>query len=87
MAKDNNNIRENFITIVNKKITKALVGKKIISANYMTDTEMIDLGWSRRALIIMFDDNNVMYASTDDEGNNAGVLFTTIKDFETIPAI
>jgi len=83
----NNNIKENFMTIVNKKITNAFIGKRIISAGYMTDKEMTQLGWRKRTLIIKFEDNTIMYASNDNEGNEAGVLYTSIEGFEIIPTI
>jgi hypothetical protein len=78
---------ENLILEWNDKVAKALVGKKIINASYMTNEEMNILGWSKRALIIQFDDGTYMYASADDEGNNAGALYTDIKGLPIIPTI
>ena len=78
---------KNLITKWNKDVSKALIGKKIIGASYMTDAEMNHLGWYKRALVIIFDDHSVMYASADDEGNDAGSLFTTIEGLEVIPTI
>lgn len=71
----------------NKDVAKALIGKRIVNASYMTDAEMNHLGWYKRALVIIFDDHSVMYASADDEGNDAGSLFTTIEGLEVIPTI
>jgi len=68
-----------------KKAKKALVGKRIVDAQYLTDDEMEGLGWSRRSIAIFLDDGTYILASTDDEGNGPGALFTSIKDLEVIP--
>ncbi len=68
-------------------IAKVLVGKKIVAIRYMTDEEMDNHGWSRRALIIQLDDGTAIYPSADDEGNGAGALFTNSEEMPTIPVI
>ena len=79
-----------------KKITKAswgmqcaakLVGKTIKDCRYMTDKEMQESGWYKSPLVIIFTDGTAMYASADDEGNDGGSIFTTIKGLEVIPTI
>lgn len=67
--------------------TKALVGKKIVSVGYMSAQDAKNMGWFHRPLIIFFEDGTHMYASSDDEGNDAGAIFTNIKGFETIPVL
>ena len=65
----------------------ALVGRKIIGFRYLDDDEIEELGWYRKAPVLILDNGDAIWASKDDEGNDAGALFTTIKDFETIPVI
>ena len=64
-----------------------LRGKTIQSCRYMTDAEMQKMGWCQCPLLIIFTDGTVMYASTDDEGNDGGAIFTNIKGLEIIPTI
>jgi hypothetical protein len=64
-----------------------LKGKTIKTCRYMTDAEMQKFGWYKCPLMILFTDGTVLYASTDDEGNDGGALFTTIKGLEVIPTI
>lgn len=68
-------------------VSKLLLNKKIVAVRYMNDKEMEDHGWHRRALLIQLDDGTVIYPSSDDEGNDAGALFTTSEDLPTIPVI
>ncbi len=64
-----------------------LVGKTITNVRYLTDLEMKHLGWYHSTLMIFFDSGEHIYASADDEGNDAGALFTSFKDLPTIPVI
>jgi hypothetical protein len=64
-----------------------LVGKTIKYVRYQFTSEKQDLGWSKRALVIFFSDGSYMYPSSDDEGNNAGALLTSVKGLEGIPTI
>lgn len=66
-------------------ITALLVGKKITKVRYMTENERDDHGWYGRPLLIYLDDGTVIYPSKDDEGNDAGALFTNIETLSTIP--
>jgi hypothetical protein len=59
----------------NKKAKDLLVGKKIIEARYLNDKEMEMMGWLGRPLCFFLDDGTSCILSTDDEGNNGGVLF------------
>lgn len=60
-----------------EKAEKLLVGRKIISARYMTKDEAKGFGWHTRPLVLLLDDGTSIFASSDDEGNGAGALFTT----------
>ena len=66
---------------------KHLVGKTIAEVRYLTDKEMQDMYWTSRSLVIFFTDKTYIYASADDEGNDAGALFTGFKDLPVIPVI
>lgn len=70
------------------KHAKVLIGKKIKSVRYMSESEAEDLGWYKRPLVIIFEDNSLIYSSTDDEGNDGGALFGLSKDgFMDFPVI
>jgi len=66
---------------------KHLVGKTISNVRYLTNDEQNDLGWYNKSLVIIFTDGTAIYPSADDEGNEAGALFTNIGEFPTIPVI
>ena len=66
---------------------KILLGRKITSVRYMTEQERKGLGWSHASVVIHLDDNTLLYPSADDEGNEAGALFTTHENLQTIPVI
>ena len=58
----------------NKRMTKALVGKKIMSVRYMTSEEAIESGWSKCPLLISLNDGTVIIPLQDDESNDGGSL-------------
>lgn len=66
---------------------KALVGRKIVGFRYLDALELDGLDWHYAAPVLILDDGNVLFPSADDEGNNAGALFTTIEGLETIPVM
>jgi len=53
---------------------KQLQGKKVVKVRYLTDQELVNFGWSKSPLVIMFEDGSYIFAQSDDEGNNAGCL-------------
>lgn len=69
------------------RAASVLVGRTIMSVRYLTAEERDELGWYNASLVLLLDDGNYFYPSADDEGNNAGALFTSFKDLETIPVI
>jgi hypothetical protein len=69
------------------RCSPVLVGKTIKSVRYLFTCEMKDLGWSKKSLVIFFTDGSYLFPSNDDEGNNAGALFTSFKGLEGIPTI
>jgi hypothetical protein len=64
-----------------------LHGRTIKKVRYLTDDEMETLGWYEKSLVIFLDDGNFIFASSDDEGNAAGALFTSYDDMPTIPVV
>ena len=57
-----------------------LEGRTIKRVRYMTAAEADAWGWNSRPLRIELDNGTVLYAGADEEGNDAGVLFGTVKD-------
>lgn len=68
-------------------IAKHLVGRKIVKIRYMTDKEVEGLGWYSSAVVIELDNGQLLWPSKDDEGNDAGSIFTTIEKLPVIPVI
>ena len=58
----------------NKRMTKALVGKKITSVRYMTSEEAKESGWCKRPLLIQLNDGLTIIPLQDDESNDGGSL-------------
>jgi hypothetical protein len=89
--KTNNAKFESSMDTITKKwedrCSKFLVGKTIKSVRYQFTCEMKDMGWSKKSLVIFFTDGSYLFPSSDDEGNNAGALFTSYKGLEGIPTI
>ena len=83
-------IREARIDCIKRwteKASKALLGRTIVEVRYLTDIEQKDLGWYESTLVIGLDDGTYFWPSRDDEGNDAGSLFTTNESIPVIPVI
>jgi hypothetical protein len=52
----------------------ALVGRTIENVRYMEATEARQFGWYYRPLVLELDDGAVLFATADEEMNDAGVL-------------
>lgn len=70
-----------------ERCTELLVGKTIKSVRYLYTVEKTDMGWFKKSLVIFFTDGSYIFPSTDNEGNDAGAYFTSIKSMEVIPTI
>ena len=66
---------------------KCFIGKTITDVTVMSESEMKELGWSDRCLIFHLNDGTAFYASTDDEGNGPGALFTTSDQLPVVPVL
>jgi hypothetical protein len=62
------------------KAQKALAGRTIVRARYLTEEEREALGWGVSVLVIELDDGSLLYPSMDDEGNEGGAMFGQDKD-------
>jgi len=58
----------------NKKAEEAFVGKRIISASYMSKEEAEEQDWYSRPLVLGLDDGTFICPMSDDEGNDGGAL-------------
>lgn len=64
----------------NKKAKGVLLGKTIVSVNYMTEKDAESLGWYKRPIVFKLNDGSICYLSCDDEGNDGGALFYSDKN-------
>lgn len=69
------------------KAKQALVGRNIVAVEYLSQEETVGLGWSKRPIVLVLDDGDLLFPSMDDEGNNGGSLFTTKDDLPCIPTL
>ena len=68
------------------KVNKHLVGRKIVKVEWLDPKETDRLfGWDHQPCEIHLDDGTILTPSQDDEGNNAGSIFTNIEDLKCIP--
>lgn len=70
-----------------QKAASVLVGRKIKAVRYLTQKEVESLGWYSRSVVIELDNGVLVWPSSDDEGNDAGALFTTDERADTLPVI
>jgi hypothetical protein len=64
-----------------------LLNKKIVNVRYMTDAEAKKMGWRFRCVVMQLDDGNLIFPSSDDEGNNAGAIATTNEANPVLPVL
>ena len=67
--------KEETLTKWNKVAKETLEGKTIVEVRYMNDQEMEMMGWYSRPICFFFSDGTCCMLSSDDEGNDGGVLF------------
>ena len=70
-----------------KVASSVLLNRKIVGVRYLDKEEADKLGWYGRSVILELDNGHLVWASRDDEGNDAGALFTTDGKARTIPVI
>lgn len=65
-----------------------LVGKTIRRVRYLNDRESEDIGWNKSGVVIEFTDGHWIVAMSDDEGNEAGSIWTSSQsEINVIPTI
>jgi hypothetical protein len=67
--------KEETLTKWNKIAKDTLQGRKIVEVRYMNDKEMEEMGWHSRPICFLLDNDVICILSSDDEGNDGGVLF------------
>jgi len=76
---------ENWYKNYMKNIEENLIGAKIIKVEYLSAKDSNDIfGWDYQPIQITLDNGVMLVPSADDEGNNAGAIFTNIKNCQTI---
>jgi hypothetical protein len=70
-----------------KKAAQVLVGRTIKAVRYLHPEEVENLGWYSRSVVFELDNGTLVWPSADDEGNDAGALFTTDERADTLPVI
>ncbi len=70
---------------------KNLVGATIVKVEYMPKQELEDMMWYKSPICLCMKRPNGtlfwIYPSMDDEGNDGGALFTTIKEYSCAPTL
>ena len=76
-----------------EKARNLLKGRVVTGVRYMDRSEVAEIGWSQGTLVLQLEDPKskkevvLVFASRDDEGNDAGALFTDDLDLPVIPVI
>jgi hypothetical protein len=74
--KDMSNLKDQEVKSHWTKVAKrVLEGKTIVEVRYLNDEEMEQLGFYKRPICFILDDETICTLSMDDEGNDGGVLF------------
>ena len=69
------------------KISKKLIGRKIVGIEYCSEKEMEEQGWHNRPIQILLDNGTWLTPTSDDEGNNGGAIHTNLSTLPVIPVI
>ena len=65
-----------------QRISKLLVGKKIVKVEYMNQTDAEEQGWYKRPIQIRLEDGTWLTPSQDDEGNEAAHYLQVMKIYQ-----
>jgi len=66
---------------------RLLLHKRIVNVRYLTADEAEDMGWDQRSVAFQTQDGLWFFPSRDDEGNDAGALFTSEGGVNCLPVI
>ena len=61
-----------------------VIGQKIVKIRPMTNREKENEGWYRGTTVLELDNGVLLYASSDEEGNDAGALFGKDREVDFI---
>ena len=64
-----------------------LEGRTIKKVRYLDEDELRSLYWRSTAIVLELDNGTLVFPSCDDEGNDAGALYTTNEDVSIVPTI
>ena len=68
-----------------------MYGRKVTGVRYLSSDEAKDLGWYNRCVVITLSAKGkpdlLVYPSRDEEGNDAGALFTSDEKEPTLPVL
>lgn len=64
-----------------------LEGRTIKRVRYLDEDELRSLYWVSTAIVLELDNGVLVFPSRDDEGNDAGALYTTDEDVSIVPTI
>jgi hypothetical protein len=68
-----------------KKLKKHLVGRTIVKVEWLSPKRTEKLfGWTNQPCEIYLDNGTILTPSADDEGNDAGAIFTNIKEMSVL---
>jgi len=71
----------------NKRVSKLLVGRKIIKVEYTSQKDAEEQGWYKRPVQIQLDNGVWLTPTSDDEGNDGGAIYTNLKGNSIIPVL
>ena len=71
----------------NKRVSKLLVGRKIIKVEYTSQKDAEEQGWYKRPVQIQLDNGVWLTPTSDDEGNDGGSIHTNLKGNSIIPVL
>ena len=60
-----------------ERATKKLVGRKIVSVEWLSEEQTRKSGWYSRPIVLVLDNGGYILPMQDDEGNNGGALETS----------
>ncbi len=66
----------------NREAARALTGRTIVAARYMTKEEADASDWYKRPVVFILDNGTSVIVQCDDEGNDGGALFCIPADDE-----
>ena len=69
------------------RVAPLLKRRTIAAVRSATNAELRQMMWHRAAVVLVLDGGTQLWPSSDDEGNDAGALRTTIPGLATIPVI